>query len=62
LTVVPIDDEIEQKAIELRKTTSLKLPDCVIAATTIVLDAILLTDDDDLLRLSLPEFHVRNIF
>ena len=38
-----------------------KLPDCIIAATSIVLDAILLTDDDELLKLSHPGFRVQNI-
>ena len=52
LVVVPLDEAIEQKAIEIRRATSVKLPDCIIAATSIVLDAVLLTDDDHLLNLS----------
>ena len=60
--VFSIDDAIEQKAIELRRTTKLKLPDSIVAATSIVLDAILLTDDEHLLSLSLPGLRTQNIF
>ena len=62
LTVIPINEVIEQKAIELRRNTKLKLPDCIIAATAIILDAVLLTDDDDMLKLSLPGLKTQNIF
>ena len=61
LIIVPLDEAIEQKAIEIRRVTSVKLPDCIIAATSIVLDAVLLTNDDDLLNLSWPGFKARNI-
>ena len=54
LIIVPIDEAIEKKAIEIRRTTTVKLPDCIVAATSIVLDAILLTDDHHLLNLSFP--------
>ena len=62
LTVVPLDKAIEQKAVEIRRATSVKLPDCIIAATSIVLDTILLTDDDRLLGLSCPGLRAQNIF
>ena len=52
--IVPLNEEIEEKAIELRRNTTLKLPDSIVAATAIVLDAILLTDDTHLLNLSWP--------
>ena len=52
---------IEQKAIEIRRTTQLKLPDCIVAATSIVLDAVLLTDDDALFNLSWPGLRMRNV-
>jgi len=42
LTVIPLDEAIEQKAIEIRRATSIKLPDCIVAATSIILNAILL--------------------
>ena len=61
LSVVPLDYAVEQKAVEIRRITSVKLPDCIIVATTIVLDAILLTDDDRLLNLSWPGFRAQNI-
>ena len=54
VSVFPLDDKVEQKAIELRRNTSLKLPDSIVAATAIVLDAILLTNDYRLLNLSWP--------
>ena len=56
-----LDEAIERKTVEIRRSTKLKLPDCIIAATSIVLDAILLTDDDDLLKLSHPGFRTQNI-
>ena len=62
LMVVPLNDAIEQKAIDVRSTTSLKLPDSIIVATAIVLDAILLTDDTELLALSLPGLRTQKVF
>ena len=62
LTIISLTDVIEKKAIELRRNTSLKLPDCIIAATSIFLDAILLTDDDDLLNLSWPSLRTQRVF
>jgi predicted nucleic acid-binding protein len=61
LIVVPLDEAVEQTAVAIRRATSVKLPDCIIAATSIVLDAILLTDDDHLLRLSWPGLRAVNI-
>ena len=61
LMVIPLNEAIEQKAIELRRSTKLKLPDSIVAATSIVLDAILLTDDEHLLNLSLPGLRTQNI-
>jgi predicted nucleic acid-binding protein len=54
LTVVSIDEAIERETIAIRRSNKLKLPDCIIAATSIVLNAILLTDDDQLINLSQP--------
>ena len=62
LIIVPLDEAIEKTAIELRRSTSLKLPDSVVAATSIVLDSILLTDDHHLLNLSWPGLRTQNIF
>ena len=62
LTVISLNEAIEQYAIEIRRTTKLKLPDCIVAATSIVLDALLLTDDDALLNLSWPGLRTQHIF
>ena len=62
LIIVPINEAIERKAIEIRRTAPIKLPDSIIAATSIVFAAILLTDDDHLLKLSWPGLRTRNIF
>ena len=62
VSVMPIAEEIEQKAIELRRSTKLKLPDCIIAATSIVLDAVLLTNDHHLLNLSWQNYKPQNIY
>jgi predicted nucleic acid-binding protein len=62
LTVIPLNETIEKKAIEIRRTASVKLPDSIIAATSIILNTILLTDDKDLLNLSLPGLRVQRIF
>ena len=43
---------IKKETIILRRNTKLKLPDCIIAATTIALNAVLLTADTELLRLN----------
>ena len=61
VTVSPLDEEVERTAVEIRRTTKIKLPDCIIAATAIVLDAVLVTDDVHLLRLSRPDFHVKAV-
>jgi predicted nucleic acid-binding protein len=61
LIIVPLDEAVEQKAVEIRRATSVKLPDCIIAATSVVLDAILLTDDDQLLNLSWPGLRTRAV-
>ena len=62
LIIVPINEKIEKKAIEIRRATNVKLPDCIVAATSIILNAILLTDDHHLLNLSWPDFQTKNIF
>jgi predicted nucleic acid-binding protein len=46
--VLLIDERVEQETIRLRKVTSLKLPDAIIAATSVVHNAALLTLDDKL--------------
>ncbi|MDR2898534.1 MAG: type II toxin-antitoxin system VapC family toxin [Spirochaetaceae bacterium] len=62
LTVIPLNEVIQQKAIALRQNTSLKLPDSIVAATAIVLDAVLISDDNHLLSLSWSGLQTQRIF
>lgn len=48
LTIINITDKIKEKAIEIRKTTKLKLPDCIIAATSIIVEIPLVSADKQL--------------
>ena len=59
--IIDLTDDIKQTTITLRRSAKLKLPDCIVAATSIVLDAVLFTNDKDLLNLSHPGFQVQNI-
>jgi predicted nucleic acid-binding protein len=59
--VVDLDNAIKKETIALRRSTKIKLPDCIIVATSIIMDAVLLTQDDKLLRLAWPGFRVRDI-
>ena len=61
LIVAPLDAAVEQTATAIRRATSVKLPDCIVAATSIVLNAVLLTDDDQLLHLAWPGLRAVNI-
>ncbi|GMO62360.1 MAG: hypothetical protein Ta2A_08920 [Treponemataceae bacterium] len=59
VTVIPLTDEVERVAIEIRRRNAtqkpkIKLPDAIIAATAIALDATLVTRDSDLLKLNFP--------
>lgn len=44
-SIVQIDEDIKDKAIEIKKTTHLKLPDSIIAATAIILNIPFVTSD-----------------
>jgi predicted nucleic acid-binding protein len=61
MPIVPLDEAIEKEAITIRKNTKIKLPDCIIAATSIVLGAVLLTDDPQLVKLPWPGYTVKDI-
>jgi predicted nucleic acid-binding protein len=62
VTVVNIDPLIKNETIAIRRATKIKLPDCIIAATSIVLEATLLTHDTgDLLPLVRPGYNARDI-
>jgi predicted nucleic acid-binding protein len=52
LTVVGLGDEIKNAAIALRKQHRLKLPDAIICATAISVDATLLSNDAQLERVT----------
>jgi predicted nucleic acid-binding protein len=47
--ILPISDAVSDQAIILRRKTSLKLPDALIAATAICFNLVLMTCDGDLL-------------
>jgi len=59
IPVVDITAEIKERAIALRKSYRLKLPDAIIAATTLQLGATLLTNDKSFLVIK--EIRVQSI-
>ncbi|MDR1149848.1 MAG: type II toxin-antitoxin system VapC family toxin [Spirochaetaceae bacterium] len=62
VTIVDIDPRIKNETIAIRRTTKIKLPDCIIAATSIALKATLLTHDtEDLLPLVRPGYNAEDI-
>ena len=61
IVVIDLTREVKKETIMLRRSTKLKLPDSIVAATSIVLDATLLTDDKQLLNLSCPGLRTQNI-
>jgi predicted nucleic acid-binding protein len=61
LTVVPINDEIEYRAILFRRKTRRKLPDSIIAATAMALGVPLVTQDRELLALDSAELPIMDI-
>lgn len=52
IVVMPLNDVIENEAVAIRKTARLKLPDAVIVATAVVADAMLITGDQRIARLT----------
>jgi len=50
LTIVGLDDDVVAQAIQLKRATSLRLPDAIIAATAIVAQAELMTMDKGFLN------------
>lgn len=51
LEIVNITEEIKKHTILIRKNSSLKLPDCIIAATSIALDIPIISSDKQLSNL-----------
>ncbi len=48
LRIENISEEIKKATIEIRRSSNLKLPDCIIAATSMVLNIPLITSDKQL--------------
>jgi len=61
ISIIDLTDEIKKETTALRRTVKHKLPDCIVAATAIVLNATLLTADEKLLRLEWTGFNAKNI-
>jgi predicted nucleic acid-binding protein len=49
--IIDLTEDVKNETIALRRSVKLKLPDCIVAATAVVLDSVLLTADKELLRL-----------
>jgi predicted nucleic acid-binding protein len=62
-SVVPLTDEVKETAIAIRRSGSprLKLPDAIVAATAVWMNAPLVSADDKLLRLSWPGLQTLSI-
>jgi predicted nucleic acid-binding protein len=59
LTVVPLDEPVEKAAIAIRQARKIKLPDAIIAATAVILNAVCLSNDTHLVTLDWPGFNVQ---
>jgi len=59
ITVVGLTDDVKRTAIQLRQQHALKIPDAIVAATAICLQASLFTNDTKLLRL--PGMNVKQV-
>jgi predicted nucleic acid-binding protein len=62
LEIVPLTEEIKHKTIEFRRRASTKLPDSIIAVTSIVTNATLITRDKKLLNVSFPGLHTMPLY
>ncbi|GHU65796.1 hypothetical protein FACS189447_05420 [Spirochaetia bacterium] len=62
-TVIPLEGAVEKLAVAIRRDFRPKilLPDCIVAATAIVLGATLLTDDTSLKGLVWPGYTVQAV-
>jgi predicted nucleic acid-binding protein len=60
--IIDLTEDVKNETIALRRSVKLKLPDCIVAATAIVLDSVLLTADKELLRLDWSGLKTQNIF
>jgi predicted nucleic acid-binding protein len=67
LEIVPLTEEIKRKTIEFHRRANKKLPDSIIAATSIVTNAVLgniaaVTRDKKLLNVSFPGLHTMPVY
>jgi predicted nucleic acid-binding protein len=60
--IVPLTEEVKHKAVEFRRKTNRKLPDSIIAATSIDSNATLITHDKELLKVSFPGLHTMPVY
>ena len=58
LNIAPLSLAIETEAISLRRKTRLKLPDAIIAATAVITEAVLVTNDKAMGALNWPNLNV----
>jgi predicted nucleic acid-binding protein len=58
LVVVTLSKKIENIAIDIRRTARMKLPDAIVAATALSMEATLITGDRQFKKLGWPGFHV----
>ena len=56
LVIIPLTPEIKQKTILFRRRARCKTPDSIIAATAILIDALLITPDVKLGKVTFPQF------
>jgi len=59
--IVDLTTAVKKETVALRRTTRLKLPDCIVAATAVVQNAVLLTADKELLALSWPGLYMQSL-
>ena len=61
IPVIDLTGAVKDEAITLRRTVKMKLPDCIVAATAVAMNAVLLTADKKLLRLKWPGYNAKDI-
>ena len=60
ISVIDLTVEVKKLTIAIRRSEKIKLPDCIVAATAIVQNAVLLTADKELLYLNWPGYNVKH--
>jgi predicted nucleic acid-binding protein len=59
IPVIDLTSAVKKEAVAIRRSARLKLPDCIVVATAIVLNAVLLTADKELLDFTWPGFNAK---